>query len=88
MEVMHGNNFIGRIVDVNFFSSRVLLISDLNSKIPVLIEPQGYQAIMSGNGSDTPSLDYLPDNHKIKDGDKVYTSGREGLLEFLSVKLK
>ena len=39
MAVLDGENFIGRIVDVNFFSSRVLLISDLNSKIPVGIEP-------------------------------------------------
>ena len=36
MAVLDGDNFIGRIVDVNFFSSRVLLISDLNSKIPVI----------------------------------------------------
>ena len=36
MAVLDGKNFIGRIVDVNFFSSRVLLVSDLNSKIPVI----------------------------------------------------
>ena len=48
MAVLDGKNFIGRIVDVNFFSSRVLLVTDLNSKIPVLIEPSGYHAILSG----------------------------------------
>ena len=37
--MLDGKNFIGRIVDVNFFSSRVLLVTDLNSKIPVIIEP-------------------------------------------------
>ena len=42
MAVLDGKNFIGRIVDVNFFSSRVLLVTDLNSKIPVIIvEPSG-----------------------------------------------
>ena len=46
MAVLAGENFIGRIVDVNYFSSRVLLLSDLNSKIPVVIEPSGYQAIL------------------------------------------
>ena len=41
MMVMHGKNFIGRIVDVNYFSSRVLLVTDLNSKIPIISEPSG-----------------------------------------------
>ena len=74
-------NFIGRIVDVNFFSSRVLLISDLNSKIPVIIEPSGSHAILSGRGHKNASLEYLPENHKIKSGDKVYTSGKEGIFK-------
>ena len=37
MAVLDGNNFVGRIVDVNYFTARVLLISDLNSKIPCLL---------------------------------------------------
>tara|TARA_Y100001960_G_C14440465_1_gene712250 strand:+ start:41 stop:679 length:639 start_codon:yes stop_codon:yes gene_type:complete len=51
MAVLDGKNFIGRVVDVNFFSSRVLLISDLNSKIPVISEPSGNHAILSGHGT-------------------------------------
>ena len=80
MTVLDGPNFIGRIVDVNYFSSRVLLISDLNSKIPVVIEPSGYQAILSGHGKNNPSLEYLPKNYNIEDGDKVYTSGKDGIF--------
>ena len=80
MAVLEGKNFIGRIVDVNFFSSRVLLISDLNSKIPVLIEPAGYHAILSGHGDKKPTLEYLPEKHKIQNGDKIYTSGKEGIF--------
>ena len=80
MAVLDGKNFIGRIVDVNFFSSRVLLISDLNSKIPVLIEPAGYHAILSGHGDKKPTLEYLPEKHKIQNGDKIYTSGKEGIF--------
>ena len=80
MAVLDGKNFIGRIVDVNFFSSRVLLVADLNSKIPILSEPSGNHAILSGHGKDKPSLDYLPKNHSVKDGDKIYTSGREGIF--------
>ena len=80
MAVLSGNNFIGRIVEVNFFSSRVLLITDLNSKIPVVIEPKGYQAILSGKTSGDPALEYLPKNHSIEIGNVVYTSGKDGIF--------
>ena len=81
MATLDGKNFVGRIVDVNFFSSRVLLVSDLNSKIPVIVEPSGHQAILSGRGSNIlPTLEFLPENHTVKDGDKVYTSGKEGIF--------
>ena len=80
LAVLDGNNFIGRIVDVNFFSSRVLLVSDLNSKIPVLVEPSPHHAILSGHGMNKPTLEYLPKKHTIQNGDKVYTSGKEGIF--------
>ena len=80
MAVLDGKNFIGRIIDVNFFSSRVLLISDLNSKIPIVTEPSGNHAILSGRGTNNPTLEYLSKNHKIKNGDKIYTSGKEGIF--------
>jgi len=80
MAVLDGKNFIGRIVDVNFFSSRVLLVSDLNSKIPVMIEPSAHHAILSGRGTSKPTLDYLPEKHTIQDDNKVYTSGKEGIF--------
>ena len=80
MAALDGKNFIGRIVDVNFFSSRILLVTDLNSKIPVITEPSGNHAILSGHGDDRPTLEYVSDNHQIQDGDKVYTSGKEGIF--------
>ena len=78
--VLDGKNFIGRIVDVNFFSSRILLVTDLNSKIPVIVLPNGSQAILSGTGMNDPILDFLPENNNIQNGDKVYTSGKEGIF--------
>ena len=80
MAVLDGKNFIGRIVDVNFFSSRILLITDLNSKIPVISEPSGNHAILSGHGDNKPTLQYLSENHKIQEKDKIYTSGKEGIF--------
>jgi len=80
MAVLDGKNFIGRIVDVNYFSSRVLLVTDLNSKIPVITEPSGNHAILSGHNNRAITLDYLPEKNSISNGDKVYTSGKEGIF--------
>ena len=80
MAVLDGPNFIGRIVDVNFFSSRILLVTDLNSKIPIISEPSGNHAILTGHGGSNPTLEYLSKNHKIKNEDKIYTSGQEGIF--------
>jgi len=80
MPVLKGPYFVGRITEVNYLSSRVLLISDLNSKIPVLIEPMGYQAIMSGTGDDFALLDFLPKNHQLEVGNLVFTSGTGGIF--------
>jgi len=80
MPVLDGPYFIGRITEVNYLSSRTLLISDLNSKIPVLIEPMGYRAIMSGNGDKPALLEFLPKNHQLEVGSLVYTSGTDGIF--------
>jgi len=80
MAVLDGANFVGRVVDVNFFTSRILLVSDLNSKIPVIISPSGTHAILSGRGKGKPTLDYLPENNVLEDGNKVFTSGTEGIF--------
>ena len=80
MTVLDGEYFVGRIVDVNFFSSRVLLVSDLNSRIPIVVEPEGIHAILYGHGSSNATLEYLPENHKIQKDDKIYTSGKEGVF--------
>jgi rod shape-determining protein MreC len=80
MAVLDGKNFIGRIVDVNFFSSRVLLVTDLNSKIPGLISPSAHHAILNERGTNKPTLEYLPEKHALKNGDKVFTSGKGGIF--------
>ena len=73
--------FVGKIINVNFLTSRILLASDLNSKIPVIIEPSGANAILSGQGHNNHAeLEYLPKMKKIKPGDLVYTSGIDGII--------
>ena len=73
-------NLIGRIVEVNYTSSRILLLNDLNSRIPVVISPNGSQAILSGSGESMPNLQYLPENFKIGENNLVFTSGKDGIF--------
>ena len=80
MPVLSKGHLIGKIVEVNYISSRILLLNDLNSKIPVVISPSGDQAILSGIGKDMPSLEYLPNNFFPDDNNAVYTSGKDGVL--------
>ena len=88
MPVLSKGHLVGKIVEVNYISSRILLLNDLNSKIPVVLSPTGDQAILSGIGKLDPSLEYLPKDFKIKENKKtglpiqnvVYTSGKDGVL--------
>ena len=76
MAVLDGDFLVGKVVEVNYLTSRILLLSDLNSKIPVSIEPNGIQSILSGTGGKHGKLQYLlNDNLSIKDEDEVFTSG-------------
>ena len=81
MAVLHKKNMIGRIVEVNYLSSRALLVNDLNSKIPVKIIPSGENAIMTGGGNNLASLDFLPKLSTIENGNIVFTSGTDGIFK-------
>ena len=80
MPVLSEGNLVGRIVEVNFLSARILLLNDLNSKIPVMISPKGSQAILSGRGEDKPKLEYLPETFELSDKNLVFTSGKDGIF--------
>jgi len=72
---------VGKIVEVNFTTSRVLLLSDINSKIPVLIEPQGIMAILSGSQENNGTIQYSRIENIIDDKSIVYTSGTGNLFK-------
>ena len=78
---MDGEYLIGKVVQVNYLSSRVLLLSDLNSKIPVTVEPNGTQSILSGTGKDHGVIQYYKKNDIIEDQSIIYTSGTGGLFK-------
>ena len=78
--VLFNGIFIGQILKVGKNSSRVLLISDINSKIPIVVSNNRIPSILTGENLVLPSLQFLPNNVKIDDGSIVQTSGHGGLL--------
>ena len=81
MAVLDGSYLIGKIVEVNYSTSRALLVSDLNSKIPVAIEPGDIQSILSGTGKQKGKIEYLESEISISNGSIAYTSGSGGLFK-------
>ena len=66
---------IGRVVNVESNTSRVLTIDDENSKIPVITGSSWQKGILTGQGNNIMSIEYLDKNHNIKVGEMVYTTG-------------
>lgn len=73
-----GDGLVGRITDVGARSARVLLISDLNSRIPVVIQSSQSRAILAGDNSHRPRLIHLAPGALVGQGDRIVTSGHGG----------
>ena len=78
--VVTGDGLAGRIVSAGDGSARVLLITDLNSRIPVILENTRRRAILAGNNSETPRLVFLNRSGDIAPGARVVTSGHGGVF--------
>ena len=84
MAIVDKSYLVGKIIEVNYTNSRALLLSDLNSKIPVLLEPIDIHAVLSGTGKNHGVIEYTKDEYKkkIKGNEMiVYTSGYGGLFK-------
>ena len=84
MAIMDRNYLVGQIIEVNYSNSRALLLSDLNSKIPVIIQPPFLQAVASGTGKDHGIIEYTKDEYKENQFESeaiVYTSGLGGIFK-------
>lgn len=77
---LSGNGLLGRVAEVGERSARILLINDLNSRIPVVVERSRERAILAGDNSVMPRLLYLPSQTKIQVGDRIVTSGHGGVF--------
>lgn len=78
--VISADGLVGRIVNTGSDSARVLLASDLNSRIPVTIGKGGVRAILAGDNGPLPRLLYIPPGAGIAIGDDIATSGTGGLF--------
>lgn len=78
--VISEHGLVGRVVETGDTSSRVLLLSDINSRIPVMSETSREKTILVGNNNDLPSLSYIEANSSIAVGERIITSGDGGVF--------
>ncbi len=77
---MDGIGLVGRISGVGERTARVILVTDTNSRIPVTIQPSGQKALLSGDNSPLPPLEFIEDTDEVRPGDRVVTSGDGGVF--------
>lgn len=78
--VLVPEGMVGRVVQVGQRSARVLLLTDLNSRIPARIERTGERAVLAGDNGQEPILRFLPQAARARPGDRVVTSGEDGAI--------
>lgn len=78
--VMSEHGLAGRVVGVTRGASRVLMLTDIASRTPVMVDRTNARAILTGDGGPNPKLDYLRGRDPVKEGDRIVTSGDGGLM--------
>jgi rod shape-determining protein MreC len=78
--VMSENGLVGRIVGVVPHASRVLMLTDVESRTPVLVDRTNARALLTGDGGPNPRLEYIRGQDPVKAGDVLLTSGDGGVF--------
>ena len=78
--VVNHDGLVGRVLEVGEHTARVLLLTDLNSRIPVVLEESRDRTILRGDNSPHPSLAFLATDARVKPGDRIVTSGEGGMF--------
>ena len=80
--VVRENRLVGKIIDTNFVTSKAILLTNIRSRIPVSVGEKGYKAILVGNPNVEGgiSLEFLPKQAKLKNGDKIFTSSIDKIV--------
>lgn len=74
-----GNGLVGRVVGIGQHTTRLLLLTDFSSRVPVLVQPSGLRAILAGDGTSAPLMEFLESPDEVNPGDPVRTSGDGGV---------
>ncbi|MEM6375696.1 MAG: rod shape-determining protein MreC [Pseudomonadota bacterium] len=77
---MDGLGLVGRISGVGAGSARVILLTDTSSRIPATIQPSGQRALILGDNTAAPRIDFIEDNDQVRAGDRVMSSGDGGVF--------
>ncbi len=77
---MDGLGLVGRIAGVGERTARVILLTDGNSRIPVTIQPSGKRAILAGDTTAAPVLEFVENPEDVRAGDRIVTSGDGGVF--------
>ena len=80
--VLAGEGMIGRIIEAGQNASRILLVTDINSRIPVIIQGTNQKAILAGSNGAYPSLQHLPKDTGLLEGARIVTSGDGGIFPY------
>jgi rod shape-determining protein MreC len=75
-----GEGLIGRVAEVGSRAARILLLTDLNSRVPVLVDGSRQRAVLVGDNSERPGLHYLDAGSSVALGDRIVTSGQGGIF--------
>ena len=82
MTVFSNDYLMGTVIETNYLTSRILLLTDLNSKLPIIIENTSINGILTGTGDrNNLQLNYLPENYEIEVDKIIFTSGKDGFLK-------
>ncbi len=77
---MDGLGLVGRISGVGERTSRVVLLTDTSSRIPVTVQPSGQNALVVGDNTSSPPVDFIEAADQLRPGDRVLTSGDGGVF--------
>ncbi|MHA3976443.1 rod shape-determining protein MreC [Halovulum sp. GXIMD14794] len=75
-----GLGLVGRISGVGDRTARIILLTDINSRVPAVIQPSGQRALVTGNNTNAPLLEFVEDSAAVRPGDRVVTSGDGGIF--------
>ena len=78
--VVNHDGLVGRVLEVGQHTARILLLTDLNSRIPVVLEESRDRTILRGDNSPHPYLAFLATDARVEPGDRIVTSGEGGMF--------